>query len=217
MDTNKTITKASANPGKVTKSRTAGRSSVRYLTVTAMLSAIAYILMFLDFSVPFMPAFIKMDLSELPALIGSFALGPVYGVLICLIKNVLHLFITTTGGVGELSNFILGAAFVLPAGLIYRHKKSRKSALLGSLLGAVIMGIFSIVSNYYLVYPVYYNFMPKETVLAAYQIIIPSVKNIFQCLVYFNMPFTLLKGLFSVVITFLTYKHISPVLKGAER
>ena len=88
--------------------------NIRYLTVTAMLSAVAYILMFLDFSVPFMPAFIKMDLSELPALIGTFAMGPVCGVIICLIKNVLHLFITTTGGVGELSNFLLGAAFVLP-------------------------------------------------------------------------------------------------------
>ena len=78
------------------------------------------------------------------------------------------------------------------------------------------MGIFSIVSNYYLVYPVYYNFMPEEVILSAYQAIIPSVKNILQCLIYFNMPFTVIKGLFSVVITFLTYKHISPILKGND-
>ena len=143
-----------------TVNKTEKRVNVRYLTVTAMLSAVAYILMFLDFSVPFMPAFIKMDLSELPALIGSFAMGPLCGVVVCLIKNVLHLFITTTGGVGELSNFILGVAFVLPAGLIYKHKKNRKSALIGSLAGAAFMGIFSIISNYFLVYPVYYNFMP---------------------------------------------------------
>ena len=181
-----------------------------------MLSAVAYILMFLDFSVPFMPAFIKMDLSELPALIGSFAMGPLCGVVVCLIKNVLHLFITTTGGVGELSNFILGVAFVLPAGLIYKHKKNRKSALIGSLVGAAFMGIFSIVSNYFLVYPVYYNFMPEEVILAAYQAILPSVKNILQCLICFNMPFTIVKGMFSVVITFLTYKHISPILKGSQ-
>ena len=121
-----------------TVNKTENRVNVRYLTVTAMLSAVAYILMFLDFSVPFMPAFIKMDLSELPALIGSFAMGPLCGVVVCLIKNVLHLFITTTGGVGELSNFILGVAFVLPAGLIYKHKKNRKSALIGSLAGAVV-------------------------------------------------------------------------------
>lgn len=208
MDTNSTIT------GRTT---TNSISSVRYMSVTAMLSAVAFILMFLDFSVPFMPAFIKMDLSELPALIGAFSMGPVCGILICLIKNVLHLFITTNGGVGELSNFLLGVAFVLPAGLIYRHKKSRRSALIGSLLGAVIMGVFSVVSNYFLVYPVYYNFMPEEAVLGAYQVIVPSMKNILQCLVCFNMPFTIVKGLFSVVITFLVYKHISPILKGANR
>lgn len=208
MDTNSTIT------GRTT---TNSISSVRYMSVTAMLSAVAFILMFLDFSVPFMPAFIKMDLSELPALIGAFPMGPVCGILICLIKNVLHLFITTTGGVGELSNFLLGVAFVLPAGLIYRHKKSRRSALIGSLFGAVIMGVFSVVSNYFLVYPVYYNFMPEEAVLGAYQVIVPSMKSILQCLVCFNMPFTIVKGLFSVVITFLVYKHISPILKGANR
>ena len=208
MDTNSTIT------GRTT---TNSISSVRYMSVTAMLSAVAFILMFLDFSVPFMPAFIKMDLSELPALIGAFSMGPVCGILIWLIRNVLHLFITTTGGVGELSNFLLGVAFVLPAGLIYRHKKSRRSALIGSLFGAVIMGVFSVVSNYFLVYPVYYNFMPEEAVLGAYQVIVPSMKSILQCLVCFNMPFTIVKGLFSVVITFLVYKHISPILKGANR
>ena len=200
----------------VTASNTEKRVNVRYLTVTAMLSAIAYILMFLDFSVPFMPGFIKMDLSELPALIGSFAMGPLCGVVVCLIKNVLHLFITTTGGVGELSNFILGVAFVLPAGLIYKHKKNRRTALIGSIAGALFMGIFSVVSNYFLVYPVYYNFMPQDVILAAYQAILPSVKNILQCLICFNMPFTIVKGLFSVVITFVTYKHISPILKGRQ-
>ncbi len=209
MDTNRTMT------GK-TKMGTKGISSIRYMTVTAMLSAVAFILMFVEFSVPFMPPFIKMDLSELPALIGSFAMGPLCGVLICLIKNLLHLLISTTGGVGELSNFLLGAAFVLPAGLIYRHKKGRSSALIGSLTGAVIMGVFSVISNYFLVYPFYYNFMSEDMVLAAYQEILPSMENILQCLICFNMPFTIVKGLFSVVITFCVYKSISPILKGTD-
>lgn len=190
--------------------------SMRKLTGTAMLSAIAYVLMFLDFSVPFMPSFIKMDLSELPALIGSFAYGPVAGVIICLIKNVLHLFITTTGGVGELSNFLLGASFVLVAGGVYRFKKTRTGALIGSVLGAVLMGLFSILSNYYLVYPIYYNFMPKEAILSAYQLIFSGVHNILECLIVFNAPFACIKGLLSVVITFLIYKRLSPILKGNE-
>ena len=190
--------------------------ATRKIVVIGVFSAIAAILMVLEFPVPFAPSFYGLDFSELPALIGSFAMGPLCGVIICLVKNVLHLFITSTGGVGELSNFILGVAFVLPAGLLYKYKKTRTTALIGSIAGAVIMGAFSIVSNYFLVYPVYYNFMPQEAVLGAYQLIAPSMKSILQCLICFNMPFTFIKGMFSVVITFVTYKHISPILKGRQ-
>lgn len=186
------------------------------MVMTAMLAAAAFVLMFLDFSVPFMPGFIKMDLSELPALIGAFAMGPISGVTICLIKNLLHLLITSTGGVGELSNFILGASFVLPAGLIYRRWKGRRAALLGALAGAVLMGAISVPSNYFIVYPVYYNFMPQETILAEYQLIFPGVKNILECLLVFNMPFTFVKGLFSVLIAMMIYKPLSPIIKGAQ-
>lgn len=192
----------------------AKKVNVRAMTVTALLSAIAFILMFLDTAVPFMPSFIKLDLSELPALIAAFSFGPVSGVLVCLIKNLLHLTITSTGGVGELSNFILGAAFVAPAGFIYKRKKSKKSALIGSLVGAICMAIICFPSNYYIVYPVYYNFMPQEVIVAAYQAIIPSVKNIAQCLLVFNVPFTFIKGILSVIITRLIYKPLSPILKG---
>lgn len=190
------------------------RIDIRRITGTGMLSAIAFVLMFLEFSVPFMPEFIKMDLSELPALIGTFAYGPVAGVIICLIKNLLHLPLSSSGCIGELSNFILGTSFVLIAGLFYKYKKSRKMALIGSLLGAFVMGVFSIFSNYFLVYPIYYNFMPKEVILAAYQVIFSGVDNILECLIVFNAPFTFVKGLFSVVITFLVYKRLSPILKG---
>lgn len=187
------------------------------LTMTAMLSAIAFILMFLEFSVPVMPAFIKMDLSELPALVAAFAMGPVSGMMVCLIKNLLHLFMTTTGGVGELSNFILGASFVVPAGLVYRKWRGKKSAVAGAVAGAALMAAVSIFSNYFIVYPVYYNFMPQEAVLAAYQMIFPKVENILQCLVVFNTPFTFVKGLCSVGITMLVYKPLSPFLKGVYR
>lgn len=191
------------------------RAGVRYLTVTAMLSAVAYILMFIDFPIPFLiPSFIQMDISELPALIGAFAMGPACGIFVCLIKNLLHLFITSTGGVGELSNFLLGVAFVLPAGLFYKRKKGKKSAVKGALIGAVLMGVISIPVNYFLTYPIYYNFMPQEVILEAYRAIVPSMKNILQCLICFNMPFTIVKGLFSVGITMLIYKHLSPILKG---
>ncbi len=195
--------------------------NVRYMTMTAMLSAVAVVLMFLDFSIPLMPTFIKFDLSELPALIGAFAMGPVSGIVVCFIKNLIHLTITTTGGVGELSNFILGAAFILPAGIMYRRKKSRSRALTGSLIGAFLMAGISVISNNFFVYPIYYNLMPKETIINAYRTaaqILPveiTWDTMLPYLIAFNMPFTLLKGLVNVLITFLIYKHISPLIKGA--
>ncbi len=212
MDTNHTAGSRVAAQGRARR-----MGSIRYLAVTAMLSAVAFILMFLEFPIPFLiPGFIKMDISELPALVGAFAMGPVCGVLVCLVKNLLHLFVTTTGGVGELSNFLLGASFVLIAGLVYRKNKTRKNAIIGSVAGAAVMAVCSVLVNYFLTYPVYYNFMPQEMVLSMYQAILPSMKNILECLICFNMPFTFVKGLFSVGITVLIYKHISPVLKGTR-
>ncbi|MCR5525859.1 MAG: ECF transporter S component [Lachnospiraceae bacterium] len=189
-------------------------SKVRTMTGVAMLSAVAYVLMFLEFAVPLMPSFIKMDFSELPALIGGFAYGPAAGVAICLIKNVIHLLNTQTGGVGELSNFILGAVFVFVAASIYKKAHSKVGAIIGSTIGAAIMAGISLITNYYIVYPIYTVFMPMDAIIGAYQIILPSVKNLWQCLLVFNVPFTFIKGMCSVIITFLVYKPLSPILKG---
>lgn len=189
----------------------------RNVTVIGMLSAIAFILEYLEFAVPFMPTFIKMDLSELPALIGAFSLGPVAGVIICLVKNVLHVLTSQSGGVGELSNFLLGAIFVLTAGIIYKANKNRKAAVLGSILGALAMAVLSVVTNYFIVYPMYSNFMPMEAIIGAYQAIYSGADSLIKCLVIFNLPFTFIKGMINVVITFLIYKKISPILKGTEK
>ena len=194
------------------------RISAYSLAVAAMLSAIAFGLMFLDFPIPFLiPSFVQMDVSELPALLASFSLGPLYGVAVCLVKNLIHLLITTTGGAGELCNFLLGACFVLPAGLIYQKLKSRKGALLGALIGAVIMGLLSIPLNYYISYPIYANFMPIDAILNMYQEIRPGVDGLLECLIIFNAPFTLLKGLLCTLLCFLIYKPLSPILHGRRR
>jgi len=180
-----------------------------------MLSAIAFILMFFEFPIPVLiPSFIKLDLSDLPALIGAFAYGPVAGILIELIKNLLHLLDSSSGFVGELSNFLLGACFVAVAGSVYRFKKSRKSALIGAVIGAFAMAIFSLVTNYFIVYPFYTNFMPMEAIIGAYKAIIPSVNNLFECLLIFNVPFTFVKGMISVLVTMIIYKPLSPLLHG---
>lgn len=188
---------------------------IRKLTGTAMLSAAAYVLMFLEFPIPFLiPPFIKMDFSELPALLASFAYGPLWGVAVCLIKNLIHLLNTQSGGVGELSNFLLGACFVFVAGLIYKMMHTKKGALAGSLIGAAAMGIVSLFTNYYIVYPIYTNFMPMEAIIGAYQLILPSVDDLWDCLIIFNLPFTIFKGLCSVLISMLIYKPLRNILKG---
>lgn len=183
------------------------------IAVTGMLAAVATVLMFLDFSIPFLiPPFVKLDFSELPALLASFSLGPVSGVIVCLIKNLINCLRSTTGCVGELCNFMLGVCFVVPAGLIYRHKKSRKSALIGSLVGAVSMAVLSIPVNYFISYPIYTAFLPIEQIIAMYQSLRPGVNGLLECLTVFNAPFTLLKGVLDVILCFLIYKPLSPLL-----
>lgn len=213
--TNVTENVANQNGVKASERKSSIRD-IRSITAIGMLSAVSFILMFFDFSVPLMPSFIKMDVSDLPALIGSFSLGPVAGIVVCLVKNLLHLFRTSTGGVGELSNFILSATFVGVAGVFYKIKKNRTGAFAGSIIGAVAMALISVVSNYFLVYPVYTAFMPMEAIIGAYQAINPNVDNLLECLVMFNMPFTFVKALVSVAITFIVYKKISPIIKGGH-
>lgn len=185
------------------------------MAMIALLSALATVLMALSFSVPFMPSFIKLDFSELPALLASFSIGPGAGVLVCLIKNLVNLIFTTTGGVGELSNFLLGAAFVLPAGLIYRFRKNRVGSLIASGSGALAMAALSLPINYFVTYPIYTKFMPISTIISMYQTIYPGGDGLLACLVLFNMPFTLLKGLLNAGICFAIYKPLSPYLKGS--
>ena len=185
---------------------------IRKMTFTAMHGAVATVLMFVDFSVPFMPGFIKMDISELPALIAGFAYGPLSGVCVCLIKNLINLLRTTTSGVGELCNFMLGVAFILPSSIIYKKMKTRKGAVIGSVIGAVLMAVLSLPINYFITYPFYSNFMPIDVIISMYQEIIPSVDGLLACLIIFNVPFTLMKGVIDAIICFLIYKPLSPIL-----
>ena len=123
---------------------------------------------------------------------------------------------TKTAGVGELSNFLLGAVFTFTAGLVYRLKKTKKGAVWGSLAGALLMALLSFPINLFITYPFYMSLMPLDRIIAAYQAIIPGVDGLAACLFIFNVPFTLLKGLISVVLTVLTYKRLRPLLKGRD-
>ena len=194
---------------------------VRNLVVTAMLSAVAAVLMMLSFSLPMLiPGFVKMDVSELPALLAAFSMGPGWGVLVCLLKNLLNLIVggTTTAGVGELCNFLLGAAFVASAGLVYQRNKTLRGAVVASLLGAAVMAVVSLPVNYFVIYPVYSNlYGGMDLIIEAYQALRPDVNGLLECLLIFNTPFTLVKGLLTSVLAFVVYKPLSPMLHGRKK
>lgn len=202
------------------ENRNTKTGSKKALTVTviagsSMLAAVAAILQYLEIGLPFMPFFIKFDFSDLPALFGAFAYGPISGILIELVKNIIHCAVSQSATVGELANFLLGAVFTGTAGLIYSRKKTKRTALLGGIAGAVLMGLLSIPINYFVVYPFYFRaYMPEAVVLDAYRAIAPGMSSIFESLLVFNLPFTVVKGLISVGLSMLIYKPLSPILKS---
>ena len=195
------------------------KQNVHKITITAIMGAIGFILMLLEFPLAFMiPSFIKFDFSELPALITGFAIGPVWGVLVCLIKNILHLFVGQTAGVGELSNFVLGAIFVFAASAVYKKKKTREGALIGSLVGAVLMAAISVATNYYFVYPIYAKMLiPMDVIVSMYSDILPKADTLIEALLIFNLPFNLAKGLIDAAVCFMVYKKLSPILKNTKK
>ncbi len=193
-----------------TKTKKSSRVNVKKLTTIAMLTAIGVILQYIEISIPVMPGFIKLDFSDLPELIGAFTFGPGAGVLICLIRNIIHCLVSYSNGIGELSNFILGAFFALTAGLIYKKAPNIKGAVIGAVAASAVMGIASLPNNYFIIYPLYYNVMgfPEPAILQMYQLLRPSTESIAEALLVFNVPFTIIKGLICSVIAIAVYNPL---------
>lgn len=190
-------------------------TKLRTITGVAVLSTIVFILAYFEFPVPLSPAFARMDLSDLPALIGAFAYGPAAGVLIELVKNALQLTSTATAGVGELANFIMGGVFVFVAGAIYRGHKTKKAALIACLIASLAMGVTAAVVNYFILLPAFEAFMPLDELIASFGEFIPFIRTKLDVVLFNALPFNLLKGLVISAVTMLIYKKLSPILKGA--
>ena len=192
--------------------------STRTITMTALLAAISYVLAFLEFPVPLSPSFARMDLSDLPALIGAFAFGPVTGVMIELIKNILQLLSTSTGGIGELANFLMGASYVLAAGFIYKYKKTKKMAKWACVISSVVMGIAAAIANYFILLPLFETFMPLEQfpvpLSPSFGEFLPFIKTKLDVVLFNALPFNILKGLVIGAIAMMIYKKLTPILKG---
>ena len=198
---------------------TGNRSKLRTMVQIAMLSAVSAVLMMFEFPIPFLaPPFIKMDFSEIPVLVGTFAMGPLAGGVIELLKNILHFvtYGTTTGGIGELSNFFIGCAFAVPAGIFYRKRKTRKNAVLGMATGTLLMVIMGCLSNAFVMFPLYSVVMgiPMDSFIAMGTAIHPAIDNMVTFVVLCMVPFNLVKGIIISMITLLLYKRLKVVLKG---
>jgi len=185
------------------------------LIKVSLLSAIAFLLMFIEFPLPIFPSFLKVDISDLPALIGAFALGPVPGVAIEFLKNILHLvFRNDSMGVGELANFLVGAILVFTSGVIYKRSKTKKNALISVFFGAIAMTIGATILNYFVFLPLYETVLhfPIKAVVAMGTAINPNIKNLNTFIIWMIIPYNLFKALIVAVITLLMYKRISPIL-----
>lgn len=197
---------------------TAKKSSsyrLRMLTTTAMLGAMAGLLMLIEIPLGFIaPSFYKIDLSEVPVMIGAFAFGPVQGIVIELIKIGVKLILkgTSTGFVGELANFIIGAAMVIPAGIIYKLRRTKKHAIIGMAVSTVIMAVVGVFLNAYVMIPMYTQFMPMEQIVEAGKAIIPWVNDTFTFCLFCVLPFNLIKGILVSVIVAIIYKPLSRLI-----
>lgn len=195
------------------KSRTAVRSVVQ----AGMLGAIAVVLMLFEIPLPFAPSFYEIDFSEVPVLIGSFAIGPVAGAAIELVKILLNFIIngTTTAGVGEAANFLVGCALVVPAGMIYKFKRTRKGAVIGMAAGTVLMTVLGCVINAFVLLPVYAAAfqMPLDALVSMGTAVNENITNLFTFVAFAVAPFNLLKGILVSLIVFFIYKKISPVFR----
>lgn len=200
--------------------KTEKRVNVRRLVFSALMAALSIVLSeLLKFKVPFMPSFMTFDFSDVPAMLAALTMGPVSGIFVCLVKNVFGCFTTSTGCVGELSNFILSVALVVPAGFITHKSDKISRAVISSVAGAVLMALISIASNYFLVFPAYSTAfgLPMEAIVGAYQKLMPSVNSLMDCLVIFNMPFTFAKGAIAAVISIILYKKLRPIFNSLYR
>ncbi len=194
---------------------------VRNIVQIGILSALAFLLMSLEIPLWFAPGFYRLDFSELPVLIGAFAMGPVAGILIEFIKILLYFFIhgSSTAGVGDLANFIVGCCLVVPASAMYRRKKTKKNAMAGMAVGTVLMSAAGWAVNAFVLLPLYAAafHMPMSAIIAMGTKVNTSVTSLSTFVLLIVVPFNLFKGVVVSMLTLLLYKRVSPILHGKLR
>lgn len=181
----------------------------------SILGVLSFIIMNFSFPLPLTPAFLKLDLSDMPSIIGGFAMGPVAGITIQLIKNILHFITrTSTGGIGEISNFIVGGSFVLISSGIYHINKTKKNAVIGSIAATIGMAIVGALSNYFIIIPFYSKLMPIDVIISMGTAVNALITDKLTLVLYGVIPFNLIKGIILSLATASIYKKVAPLLKS---
>ncbi len=193
------------------------KKKLKYLLQIAILSSLSAVIMLLEFPLWFAPPFYKLDFSEIPILIGSFAMGPLAGILMELLKNLLNLLIngTTTNFVGEMANFITGCSFVIPAALIYKYKRTFWGAIIGMIVGALSLAIIGSLINYFILIPAFSKLysLPIDQIVAMGTAVNSWIKDLKTFIALAVVPFNLFKGVICSIVVLLTYKRVSRILK----
>ena len=177
------------------------------------------VLQYLEFPVPmFIPAFVKFDFSDLPAILATFLVSPLSGVFVCLLKNVIHIAVSQSAGVGELCNFLLGVVMVIPAWLVYKVKPSKAMAAAAMVAGSLITAIVSIFINYFITYPFYQEayHLPIDAIIGMYKELNGGVGSLWDALIWFNAPFTFVKFFLDSLIVFFIYKPLSKAIRKSD-
>ncbi len=188
------------------------RMDTRRMVSSALLSAMAAVLMYLDAGIPIFPFFLKMDLSDLPPLIGAFLWGPGAGVAVEAVKNVLHAMTTSSAGIGEAANFVMGSALVLCAGAVYRRDRTKRGALRAMALGTIAMATTAALVNTFALLPFYSRIMPMDRIIALSSSVVTAIHDVPSLVLYGIVPFNLAKGALVSTITFFLYKRVENIL-----
>ena len=196
--------------------RTNSKFSIRYMCTIGILTAIAAIVMLFEFPLWFAPGFYKLDFSEIVVAVGAFTLGPIAGVIIEFLKNILNLLLngTTTAGVGELANFIVGCAFIVPSAIIYKKMGSFKGALIGLIVGTISLTVVGGLMNYYALLPLYSYFYkaPIDSFVEMGAILNSKIVDVKTLVIFATTPFNLFKGIMVSVVTLFSYNQLKPIL-----
>ncbi len=191
--------------------------TTKKIVVIGMFSAISTVLMIFDFPVPFAPPFYKLDFSELPAMIAGFAYGPVAGVMVEFIKIVVKVLVkgTSTAFVGELANFVIGCGLILPAAIIYRMHKTRKTAIVSCIVGTVVITVVGTLFNAFYLLPAFCKLygMPMEAIIAMGAEVNSSINSVTTLVLFAVAPLNLIKGAVNSLITLLVYKRLRGLIK----